>query len=125
MVKILSFGYVEETLRARHRWLVAAGFDVTSVDRKHEALRLLLKSQRFDVVVIGPGVPAADRNEVATKAKFQQKARIIFLYRRSTTNAEQADALVAEDGKPEDLYAAIMRLVDKPARKVDLSQSAG
>jgi CheY-like chemotaxis protein len=116
MVKILSLGYVEETLKARHRSLAAAGFDVTSVDKKHEALRLLLKSQRFDVVVIGHGVPVADRNEVATKARFQQKARTIFLYRRSTTNAELADALVAEDGKPEDLYTAIMRLVDKSAR---------
>ncbi len=124
MAKILSFDYVREELEARHRWLVKSGFDVSSVERKNDALRLLLKSQRFDILMIGCGVPVSDRNEVALKGRLQQKTRVIFFYKGNIAHAESADALLSVDSSPDDLNAAIWRLLQHPRENFGLSQTA-
>jgi hypothetical protein len=65
---VFSFGYVEEFLRERHELLVSAGLQVTSVACKSEAVKLL-ETKEFDVLLVGHGVPAEQRNQVAVRAK--------------------------------------------------------
>lgn len=110
MFTVLSFGYEQRRLLARHKVLVAAGFRVTSVDNRDDVLRLL-KSHRFHVLVIGHLVPMEDRNEVASQGKFLQNARVVLLYKDRISRTEMADAVLSVDGSPEDLNSTILWLV--------------
>jgi DNA-binding response OmpR family regulator len=111
MIKILSFGYIEDLLRKRHQLLADAGFDVTSLETKSAVVRLL-EREAFDVLVIGHGVPLRDRNEVAGKAKCQTGTQIIFLYRWNINKAEYADAVLSVDGCAEHLLETIQRIAN-------------
>jgi DNA-binding response OmpR family regulator len=120
-VKVLSFGYVEEFLKERHELLVSAGLQVTSVASKSEAIKLL-ETKEFSVLLVGHGVPAEQRNQVAVRAKLWSKALVIFLYRWNISKAEYADAVLSVDGCAEHLLETIRRIssevkVDAPARQ--------
>jgi DNA-binding response OmpR family regulator len=117
MIRVLSFGYVDELLQKRHRFLAASGFEVTSIDTKSAGLRLLGTCE-FDVLVIGHGVPLRDRNAVAARAKCGDAIRVIFLYRSNIRNAELADAVLSVDSSAEDLPQIILRLVGEQSRIV-------
>ena len=109
MIRVLSFGYIEDLLRKRHQLLAEAGFDVTSLETKSAVVRLL-NTEEFDVLVIGHGVPLQDRNEVAGKAKCRNGARVVFLYRWNINKAEYADAVLSVDGCAENLTETIRRI---------------
>lgn len=109
MIKVLSFGYVEDLLKARHELLSGAGFEVTSLETKTAVVRKL-ESDAYDVLVIGHGVPVQHRTEVARKAKCLNKTRVIFLYRWNINKAEDADAVLSVDGCAEHLPEAIRRI---------------
>ena len=103
----------------------AAGIQVVCAEREEEARTLLLRTQRFDVVTIGAGVPLNERNRIALLAKSGHKAGIIFLYRGSVFHAEVADALLSADVTPHDLILAVQRLVSSANEDPRLSRSAG
>ena len=109
MFTVLSFGHDRYRLLSRHKVLAAAGLCVTSMDKRDDVLRLL-KSHRFNVLVIGHLVSMEDRNEVARQGKFLQNTRVIFLYRGRIAGAELADAVLTVDGLPEDLTSTVLRL---------------
>ena len=115
MTRVLLFGYMEDLLRKRHDALCRAGLEVTSVNSRNAALRLL-ENEQFDVVVVGHRVPSGDRNDVAMRARLARESRVIFLYRWSIRDAEPADALLNVDGNPQDLVAAIQRLASPADR---------
>ena len=123
MFTVLSFGHDRYRLLSRHKVLVAAGFRVTSMDNRGDVLRLL-KSHRFNVLVIGHLVPMEDRNEVARQGKFLQNTRVIFLYRGRIAGAELADAVLTVDGLPEDLTSTVLRLVSGNIEDADWSMNA-
>lgn len=112
-MRVLSLGYIEDLLWERHRLLCAAGFEVTSVDTKSKALKIL-ESHEFDVLVVGHGVPVEQRNEVAIRAKIWRKAGVIFLYRWNINHAEFADAVLSVDGCAEHLVDAVHRIAPDP-----------
>jgi hypothetical protein len=109
MIKVLSFGYIADLLKARHELLSASGFEVTSLETETAVIRKL-ESEVFDVLVIGHGVPLRDRNEVAGKAKCQTGTQIIFLYRWNINKAEYADAVLSVDSCAEHLPETIRRI---------------
>ena len=109
MIKVLSFGYIADLLKARHDLLSASGFEVTSLETKTAVIRKL-ESENYDVVVIGHGVPIQHRTEVAGKAKCLNKTRVIFLYRWNINKAEYADAVLSVDGCAEHLPETIRRI---------------
>ena len=108
-MRVLSFGYVEEFLKERHELLVSAGLQVTSVAIKSEAIKLL-ETKEFDVLLVGHGVPAEQRNQVAVRAKLWSKTLVIFLYRWNISKAEYADAVLSVDGCAEHLLETIRRI---------------
>ncbi|HEY1527965.1 MAG TPA: hypothetical protein VGH51_17165 [Candidatus Angelobacter sp.] len=114
-MRVLSFGYVEELLRERHRLLTAAGFQVTSVDTKSNVLKLL-ENEEFNVLIVGHGVPVEQRNEVAVRAKIWRRAGVIFLYRWNINRAEFADAVLSVDCCPENLAEAVLTLAAEPGK---------
>ena len=123
MFTVLSFGHNRCRLLSRHKVLVAAGFRVTSMDNRDDVLRLL-KSHRFNVLVIGHLVPMEDRNEVARQGKFLQNTRVIFLYRGRIAGTELADAVLTVDGLPENLTSTVLRLVGGNIEDADWSTNA-
>jgi hypothetical protein len=112
MIRVLSFGYIEDLLRERHKVLSASGFEVTSLETKSAVVRKL-EMEAFDVLVIGHGVPLHDRNEIAGRAKCQSGTRIIFLYRYNINRAEFADAVLSVDGCAEHLIETIDRIASE------------
>ena len=108
-MRVLSFGYVEEFLEERHKLLVSAGFEVISVASKSEAVTLL-ETKEFDVLLVGHGVPAEQRNQVAVRAKLWGKTLVIFLYRWNINKAEYADAVLSVDGCADHLLETIRRI---------------
>ena len=111
-MRVLSFGYVEEFLEERHNLLVSAGFEVISVASKSEAVKLL-EAKEFDVLLVGHGVPAEQRNQVAVRAKLSGKTLVIFLYRLNINKAEYADAVLSVDGCAEHLLETIRRIASE------------
>lgn len=112
-VRVLSLGHVEGLLRERHRLLGAAGFEVTSVDTRSKALKLL-DNQDVNVLVIGHRVPVEQRNELAIKAKIWRRAAVIFLYKGNIHKAEFADAVLSVDHCAEHLADTIRRIASDP-----------
>ena len=110
MPRVLSFGYIEELLERRHKALTAAGIDVQSVTSKEQACRLM-EAQHFDLLIIGPGIPGSDRNDLARKARVLHKAKTIFLYRWNISRAELADAVLSVDGDPQSLVNAVLQML--------------
>jgi hypothetical protein len=112
MIKVLSFGYIADLLKARHELLSASGFEVTSLETKTAVIRKL-ESEAYDVLVIGHGVPIQHRTEVAGKAKCLNKTLVIFLYRWNINKAEYADAVLSVDGCAEHLLETIRRIASE------------
>ena len=124
MIKVLSFGYIEDLLRKRHQLLAGGGFDVTSLETKSAVVRKL-ESEVYDVLVIGHGVPLQDRNAVAGKAKCRSGAQVIFLYRWNINKAEYADAVLSVDGCGEHLLETIRRIASEARTETPRQRKKG
>lgn len=105
---VLSFGYLKRPLDERNRWLAEAGVQVKPAYTLKEALALTQQGS-FDVLIVGPAVPAEERNEVAALAR-SRNIRTLFLYKENISGAERGDAIISADGSREDLLEAVRAL---------------
>lgn len=120
--QILSFGYAQPELRNKHAFLSKMGFGVTSVS-KFESLKLLLRrgGQSFPFLLIGPEVPEQERIALTNLYRRQcPGGKLIFFYRGSIRNCEDANALLNEDRSPENLLDTINILMQHRSRQVVL-----
>lgn len=113
--RILSFGYSAPELTCKHQALVGVGFNVTSLS-EFSAVKSAINKQgrQFRFLLVGPVVPPAQRAAVAELFRgCNSRGVVIFFYRGSISNAEQATAVLSERGSPRNLIDAIQALLGR------------
>lgn len=87
--------------------LRAAGLTVRACTDREQAIR---EAREYppDVVILGHGVPEAERNAIAAIVKAMHPwTQVVFLYQQTIANAELADAILNVNGHPSDLITTI------------------
>ena len=118
MEKILLVGYLTDLVERRKQCLEAAAYEVVCATAFSAVMRLI-EEQKFQVVVLGHGVPETERTRIARKIKQVSPAtKLIMLYLASIKNAELADAIIHTTTDPADLVRAIDELTREHSRKM-------
>ena len=118
MEKILLVGYLTDLVERRKQCLEAAAYEVICATSFGEVMRLI-DEHEFKVVVLGHGVPEAERNRIARKTKqVSPVTKLVMLYLASIKNAELADAIIHTTTDPADLARTIKELTHEHARRI-------
>lgn len=118
MEKILLVGYLTDLVERRKQCLEAASYEVICATAFSEVMRLI-DEHTFKVVVLGHGVPEAERNQIARKIKQASPAtKLVMLYLASIKNAELADAIIHTTTDPEDLVRTIDEITSEQTRRM-------
>ena len=118
MEKILLIGYLTDLVERRKQCLEAAAYEVICATAFSEVMRLI-EEHTFKVVVLGHGVPEAERNRIAQKARQVSPAtKLVMLYLASIKNAELADAIIHTTTDPADLVRTIDELTREQSRRM-------
>jgi DNA-binding NtrC family response regulator len=113
MERILSVGVIQDLLKSRNAALEGAGFEVSSCAGAAHA-KWLFRKHGHDIVVIGHGVPVAERNQLAAYVKrTSPQVQVIFLYRGKAEQAQLSDAIVNVEEGPEYLVQTVQYLLRK------------
>ena len=112
MAKVLLVGYIREFQEAEKNVLHAAGYQVTTA-LTLEAAHRAINQETFDVALLGYSVPSQERNQLAARLKqANPAAKIIMIYFGSTSNTEQADALVPTTATAQEVLRAVDHLLN-------------
>ncbi len=115
MQKILSVGSIEDLFRQRNAALIAAGLAVSEAAGLAQALRLI-NSEAFEIVILGYGLQAEDRDKLARAIRRRMRdCKIIMLYEGRITGTEMADAIIAADD-PQRVVEAVQMLGEAKSR---------
>ncbi|PYP84235.1 MAG: hypothetical protein DMG65_22960 [Candidatus Angelobacter sp. Gp1-AA117] len=118
MEKILLVNYLADLVQRRKQCLEAAAYEVICATSFSEVMRLI-EEHEFKVVVLGHGVPEAERTRIARRIKQVSPAtKLVMLYLASIKNAELADAIIHTTTDPADLARTIKDLTREQARRM-------
>jgi len=118
MEKILLVGYLTDLVERRKQCLEAAAYEVICATAFSEVMRFI-DEHTFKVVVLGHGVPEAERTRIARKIKqVNPAAKLVMLYLASIKNAELADAIIHTTTDPADLVRTIKELTCEHTRRM-------
>jgi DNA-binding NtrC family response regulator len=125
MDRILSVGLLQDLLKARNETLKGAGFEVSSCAGSAHA-KWLFRKHGHKVVVIGHGVPKAERNQLAAYVKrISPQTQVVFLYLGRAEQAQLADAIVNVEEGPAYLVQTVQYLLRKPGLGSEPSTGTG
>jgi DNA-binding response OmpR family regulator len=115
MDRILSVGMLLDLLKARNEALKRAGFEVSSCAGTAHA-KWLFRKYRHEVVVVGHGIPVAERNQLAAYVRrTAPQTQIVFLYSGRAEQTQFADAIVNIEAGLAYLAQTVQYLLHKQA----------
>lgn len=113
---ILSVTCNRQFLRARHRLLEEAGFEVASVQTTYEAFNLLDR-QGFDAVVVGESFSFTEKQLFAAEVGERWRIPVLVLYFDDTDLEFTADLQVELNKGADDLISTLQSLIESRQKK--------